>query len=668
MTARSVVVAAVSASVALVLAGCTVNGATPPSGPAAVLEHSGQVRLVAFDSCEQALGELRKAMLPLVGPYGLGGGGGRDLGGVAEDAAAAPPAAGQPQRSAEQNQDTATEHSGTTTHEAGVDEPDLVKTDGRRIVTVIDGTLRVVDAASRTLTASLPLPEPGGMDQLLLSGDHALVIRHGGYVAIDLPTPDRGGAFDTPTGASAQLMLIDLAGQPRILGTFGIDGRFVDARMVGQTVRVVAHSQPRLGFGHPTSGLDEPQSTERNRKVIAESTIEDWLPRYQVQQGGAVQSGRVDCAAVAHASQYSATSMLTVLSFDLAADRLGTGDPVTVVADADVVYGTADSLYVAGSGGRWLMARSQLPPGTAPAPDLQERTELYKFDISGPGRPRHVASGMVPGTLLNQYSMSQYDGHLRVATTLSGAPVPQPAARTDAPGAPSAVPLSESTVYVLAQRGTDLAITGKVGGLGRGERIYAVRFAGPLGYVVTFRQTDPLYTLDLRNPAAPKVTGELKITGYSAYLHPIGEGRLIGVGQEASDQGRVLGSQVSLFDVSDPATPRRIAQYHLPQSSSEAESDPHAFLYWPKTATLVLPIASYRETSFSSGATVLRVGDGGLTEIGQVRQPTVDGRIGPQPIRRALVVGDTLWTLSWYGLAATGLDRLDTRGWVAFGS
>ncbi|WP_344982410.1 beta-propeller domain-containing protein, partial [Streptosporangium fragile] len=197
-------------------------------------------------------------------------------------------------------------------------------------------------------------------------------------------------------------------------------------------------------------------------------------------------------------------------------------------------------------------------------------TEVHRFDITAPGAPRYVSSGKVPGRLLNQYSLSEHEGHLRVATTSTSG-------RS-----------SSSAVYVL--RADTLGKVGEVGGLGNGERIYSVRFIGPVGYVVTFKQVDPLYTLDLRDPAAPGKTGELKITGYSAYLHPAGDGRLIGVGQEASEQGRTLGTQVSLFDVSDPANPRRLSQLFQKDSGSEAEWDPHAFLYWAKTGTAVLPL------------------------------------------------------------------------------
>jgi uncharacterized secreted protein with C-terminal beta-propeller domain len=214
-------------------------------------------------------------------------------------------------------------------------------------------------------------------------------------------------------------------------------------------------------------------------------------------------------------------------------------------------------------------------------------------------------------------------------------------------------------VYALRQRDDRLVVEGRVGGLGRGERIYSVRFVGPVGYVVTFRQTDPLYTVDLSDPARPRVSGELKITGYSAYLHPAGDGRLIGVGQEASADGRTRGTQVSLFDVSTLERPARLAQHHVRYGHSEAEFDPHAFLYWPADGLLVLPLDVYRpakadRTVDTGGALVLRVGDRTLTEVGVVRQPP-----GAGPVRRSLVIGETLWTLSDDGLRALDASTLD---------
>jgi len=203
-----------------------------------------------------------------------------------------------------------------------------------------------------------------------------------------------------------------------------------------------------------------------------------------------------------------------------------------------------------------------------------------------------------------------------------------------------------------------------VSGLGPGEQIYAVRYFGDTAYVVTFRQTDPLYTVDLSDPAAPKVTGELKITGYSAYLHPAGDGRLIGVGQEADETGGVQGAQVSLFDVSNPAGATRIAQYHLPGSWSEAQSDPHAFLYWPEKGLLVVPVSGTGDGQ--GGALVLRLTDNKFEQAGMLQHLSEKYRDMPMVPRRALVIGDELWTVSEAGLLVNDLDSLAQLAWLPF--
>lgn len=292
-----------------------------------------------------------------------------------------------------------------------------------------------------------------------------------------------------------------------------------------------------------------------------------------------------------------------------------------------------------------------MPPDTPVEPP--EETEVHRFDITAPGAPRYVASGKVPGRLLNQYSLSEHEGYLRVATTST------------------AGQNSSSAVYVL--KADTLGEVGEVGGLGDGERIYSVRFIGPVGYVVTFRQVDPLYTLDLRDPAAPRKTGELKITGYSAYLHPAGEGRLIGVGQEASEKGRTLGTQVSLFDVSDPANPRRLSQMFQKDSGSEAEWDPHAFLYWAKTGMAVLPLNTWNGAEQTNGsALVLKIDDSAVTRTGTIVHPkpkpagNADFVAYDPGIRRSIVIGDSLWTVSDLGLKVSDLNGLADQAWIPF--
>ena len=668
------------------VAGCTDE---PGGGYVDGAVKAGSWQLVAYDSCQDAIDSLRAAAKSVVGPYGLWSGGWA-TGGAEAPAAAGGPVPAQPPRpdsamaesrtadkaagSAEQAAGPA--YSGTNTHEAGVDEPDLVKTDGRRIVTVTGGTLRVIDANRRTLDSFVDLFGPNQENfrytpaNLLLAGNHALVlleqsyVAYGGGVAIDkasgmaLPAPD--------VAMGPQLILVDL-NAPRVLSRLTVDGALVDARQVGPTARVVVRSSPRLQFPYQEQGTDA-ERTDANKQIIDQADLAMWLPRIEVTTGGQTTRTEIGCGDVSRPEVYTGTNMLTVLTVNLAGSSLGATAPISVVADGDTVYSNGPSLYVA-SDRRWRgggPAVDSFVADPAPNPAAEARTEIYKFDTTGPGRPNFVAGGSVPGYLINQYSMSEWDGHLRVATTTESAVTN-----------PDQLPPSESGVHVLAHRGGLLAEVGTVTGLGRGERIYAVRFTGPVGYVVTFRQTDPLYTVDLRNPTSPVVRGELKIPGYSAYLHPAGPDRLIGIGQDATDRGRVRGTQVSLFDVADLTEPGRLAQYTLRGAYSEAEFDPHAFLYWPADSLLVVPLQTAGMAvpdtgdvriagDLAVGALVLRIGGAGITELAFLQHPRIDRGGWNAQIRRSLVIDRTLWTLSDAGLMANDLGSLARVAWIPF--
>ncbi|GAB1512353.1 hypothetical protein JCM33774_43950 [Actinophytocola sp. KF-1] len=606
--------------------------------------------LVAYDTCAAALTDMKSRVMPRVTPWGLDQGmPAVEDGAFAADGgrAAAPDAA--PGADLAAKEAAPADHSTTNVHEKGVDEPDLVKTDGTRVVSVADGTLRVVDVASRKPTAAVPLTS-GYATELLLAGDRALVMSGGGVVADGgvaiAPGEQAPRAKPVPTDTvpyASTLTLVDLTGAGKALGTLSLDGSYLDARQIGNVARVVVRSAPRLEFRYPVQDVKPAEAVLANKDVVASSTIDDWLPAYRLQTGAGTTTGQLtECADVHHPADYTATAMLTVLTFDLTRD-LGRGDPVTIVADGDTVYGTGTNLYV---------ADDHVAHGMGAAPVDGGQTELYQFDISGAGKPVHVASGHVAGTLLNQYSLSEHDGHLRVATTTS-----------DAKG-------TRSGITVLRRNGNTLAVVGRVDGLGPGERIHAVRYFGNTAYVVTFRQTDPLYTVDLTDPAAPTVTGELKITGYSAYLHGAGEGRLIGVGQEADTSGRTTGAQVSLFDTTDPAGARRVAQYHLPNAWTEVEGDPHAFLYWPDKGLLVMPVSGGVTVDGppdqpGGGALVLKLAGNTFREAGMLAHVS-DRYGGPLVPRRAMVIGTELWTVSEAGMLVSDLDSLRRLAWVPF--
>ncbi|MET8867674.1 beta-propeller domain-containing protein [Nonomuraea sp. NPDC004580] len=646
--------AVTAAALAAVTTACT----APTGGgedPAPRRTSLGAVRLVAYDGCDDLLTGLREHAAENVGPYGFGH--------------AMPMAMEDSVRSEAKARTTQTpEHSTTNVHEAGVDEPDLVKTDGDRLITVVNGTLRVIDTATRKITASLRLTEgeggPGVPADLLVAGDRALVLMRGGdimYKRIAGPVGD------------TRYVLVDLAGEPKVLSTIKPQGSYVDARLVGDMVRLVTRSEPQITFPEPRPDAKEADLIAANRAAIEKAPAESWLPAIEITDAaGKVTKSRVACERVSHPADYTGTSMLTVHTIDLAGGVTAAGtDPISLAADGDIVYGTGQSLYVASNPRWWFPVVRPLPveppptptprpSGAAPADEPTpsepavdvpypartpppEETEVHRFDITKPGAPAYVASGKVPGRLLNQYSLSEHDGHLRLATTLTAA---------DGTG-------SSSTVHVL--KATTLEKVGEVGGLGKGERIYSVRFIGAIGYCVTFRQVDPLYTLDLRDPAQPKVTGELKITGYSAYLHPGADGRLIGIGQEASEKGRTLGTQVSLFDVSDPATPRRLSRFFQRDSGSGAEWDPHAFLYWPKTGLAVVPLVQAEK----SGALVLKIDDKEVRRLGMIEHPVKEGDYPYQPgIERSVVIGDSLWTVSHEGVQVNDMDSLTSQAWI----
>jgi uncharacterized secreted protein with C-terminal beta-propeller domain len=638
---------------AVLLAALLAATGSDPAAANATSTGANGARLQSFGTCDRLLGYAKQHTLPLVGPWGLGGQA-LPVDGVT---AVAAPVAGDSRSSGSAGVDYST----TNVQEDGVDEPDLVKSNGSHLLVVRSSQVFAVDVRGRrpALAGSLQLP-PGAGYELLLHGDRLLALSHGGGIAIGAP---QGGVRRSLPFRPSQASLIEIdVSNPaalRIVRSLVLDGDYVSARLVGAAARVVTVSsmpQP-LPFTAPAGPTPKEAAAAltRNRAVVRTSSIRKWLPSYAVKgRRGETLSRRslVRCDDVLRPATYSGLGLLTVLTIDL--DKgLALVDSDSVVADGRTVYASRESLYVATQ--RWFA--QPVAAGAADPPETT--TAIHKFDISSPVTTSYRGSGTVPGYLMSQWSLSEYRGVLRVAST------EEPTWWNPGPREQSA-----SLVTTLGEQAGALVRLGQVGGLGKGERVYAVRFIGDTGYVVTFRQVDPLYTLDLSAPAQPRVLGELKLLGYSAYLHPLGDGLLLGIGQDATEEGRALGTQLSLFDVSDLRRPVRLQARALGSSWSEAESDHHAFLWWGPSRLAVLPVQAYTEKPFF-GAIGFRVGRGGIDEAGRVTHagesgsPSAD-RIGGIPIRRSLVVGDSLYTVSDSGIKATGLATFADNGWAAF--
>ena len=268
--------------------------------------------------------------------------------------------------------------------------------------------------------------------------------------------------------------------------------------------------------------------------------------------------------------------VLTVVSLDV--DNDAEFSAVGVVAEPGLIYSSLDALYLTDTEYDF-------------AQQVRETTDIYKLAYVDRGATP-VATGTVPGRILNQYSMGEHEGHLRVATTVG-------------PTFTFFEPLSgpSNNLYVLGQAGTTLETVGRLEGLAPGETIRSARLVGDRGYLVTFEQIDPFFTLDLADPTDPRVVGQLKIPGFSTFLVPIDADHLLAVGQYVPEEGPFFprGVQLSIFDVSNFAEPARIANVVLGQdsgASSEAVFNPKAFTYFRERGLVALPVSIFADIFF----------------------------------------------------------------------
>ncbi|MGH8923815.1 MAG: beta-propeller domain-containing protein [Acidimicrobiia bacterium] len=448
--------------------------------------------------------------------------------------------------------------------------------------------------------------------------------------------------------------------QPHEISRMNMSGNVVAARMVEASMRlVVAGQPPGLPFVTPAFVLSrwpvaqqqDPHAWERsermalsqNRAIITESQISDWLPQIRISGAAGASTVSAGCESLARPHEFSGLSITSVLTFDTAGAAPTTPvDVFGLVSDAATVYASAENIYVATQ--QW-QDWAALPEAEWDRAAGFTTTEIHRFDTSDPSAVSYRGSGEVAGWLYSQWALSESDGFLRVAST------------TQSPWYGQRPETTQSIVSVLSIDEGALSHVGGVTGLGVTEQIYAVRFIGDKGYVVTYRQVDPLYVIDLADPTDPGVAGELKIPGYSAYLHPIGEDLLLGVGQDGDLQGRTIGSQIALFDVSDPTSPTQLDKLTMRGAYSGAEWDHHAFLYWPESddaGLVVLPI----QAPTWQGSLAVDVDSGGVRRVGELEQSGY--------VLRNLVVGERLFTVTDLGIQSYDFDSLEPEQWLPF--
>ena len=516
-----------------------------------------------------------------------------------------------------------TSYSGTNVQVAGVDEADVVKTDGAYIYTVTSNYSRVpgevsvaivraYPPASAAVVSEIPV-ESGYVHGLFVSGDRLAVIEGGWSILPLMPGPGRYPYWRGDT----RVLVYDVSDRaaPALVRNVTVTGSYIGARMIGDEAYVVVQDYLYLG----DAGLVMPTVwTDGAARNLTYADV-----RYFNDSGGS----NVETSVLA--LNLTSTDPPTVESF--------------LTRGGYQLYMSAENLYI--SGIEWDYG-----------PDRRvwsETSTVHKVAVSG-ADVRYLCSVRVPGTILNQFSMDEHDGYLRVATTLG-----------------QWTPEGRDTSAAVFVFDAALNPTGNLTGLAPGERVFAARFLGDRAYLVTFRQVDPLFVLDVSDPTAPRVLGYLKIPGVSDYLHPYDATHLIGVGQESTDGGRLQGVKLSLFDVADVEHPAEAARYVIGAAGgpveewaySEALYDHKAFLFIPARDLVVIPISIWSwdgtNSTGSQGAYVLSVTpQAGFTLRATITHgdPGVEKGRGDDQVRRSLYIGDYLYTVSNGLVLANHLD------------
>jgi inhibitor of cysteine peptidase len=546
--------------------------------------------------------------------------------------APAPQPAHVPSMAAEGGTYDVNSYSTTNIQVAGVDEADIVKTDGVYIYTASNdysnGNYVYIVKADQNdprVVAKIPLDNDTYLAGMFLSQDSSKLVVIGSQYKVyalgaEPAMPSIAIAPDYFSGVKTFINIYDIADKvhPTLARNFTLSGSYFNSRMIGDYVYAVVS-----------------QSAYVYDNVVP-------LPRVYTATGAAEEIPATEVY-YSDTADYShiENSYFTFTSFY----GLNLQDPSQEPTNMTVLMGGASTMYVS-------LDNMYV---TYPAWSQGQYTSIYRVSIDN-GKLTFEAKGSVPGGVLNQYSMDEYNGYFRLATT-------------------NWKDTTENTVYVLDMNLTTVGEVSLTNAEIR-ETIQSTRFMGDKAYVVTFEQKDPFFVLDMSNPAEPRVAGKLELPGFSSYLHPYDENHIIGLGMENS-----TAVKLSLFDVTNVNAPKEIARYIVQgdYTYSEALYEPKAFLFDKAKQLLVIPVSvnEYGVLNpgipeldggvtnnlggfFWQGAYVFRLTLAGGFELkGTVTHSSETYNYGyNESVNRALYIGNTLYTISQTMVKLNSLTNL----------
>jgi len=574
-------------------------------------------------------------------------------GGGSSGEAAPAPAPGASSDSSTNNSAVPDDVSDTNNQEAGVNEPDIVKADSA-------GNIYLVSGRHFIVAKGFPPTEMNELARIDLGGrglnlflDRAnqrvtVMARNDApyYITDAVPTASEDSLsviYPPPEQDYTVALFYDVStpSQPQLLRQLRLQGYYREGRGINDRIHLVSNHQlrPMNLFANEefnsayqsfqdavyqarcnNAGVDvenDPLVIETQSQlvtvitsIVSSTDPVDYLPKaHELVDGNPVEIPYLACTDVNYPEINLSLGLQIITSVDSDGNNL---DATSIINNSYITYASENNLYLAETSRNWW---TRLDDGTWPT----SQTAIYKFAISG-NAPQYLATGRVDGYVNNQFSFSEFNGVLRVATT-----------QDDIVESDVNIwqQMLSNNVFVLsdAENNGDLNVIGEVRNFASGETIRSSRFYNDKGYVVTFRNMDPLFTFDLGDPTNPILKGELIIPGFSTYIHKYDDNHLLTIGRAGGAGGVGVGSglQLQLIDVSDLEKPEVIHSY-VPQmgdgwSWSSAQYDHKAFTFYKPANLLAIPIQIYPWASadYFSGVVAYDVSlETGFQETGRV--------------------------------------------------